>query len=251
MRPARFAFVSAVVLGSSSLAACNPFGLESDWTRGERGHTRWQISDGLCPGFGGGCALDVPLAVGASVRLVIDGVDGVPLTVTSTGGALEHGGVDTGEDRDASISVVAVDPGTARLEISDVNGVIDAASLGVRRATRLDCGTWPVDETLRWNMAGLEVRTDITLPTRSSASSSSGALNLVCRAMDDAGPLLSERAISWEVIEGEEVIALADDLFLSASVVGARVTYEAPRPGSARVRATIGEVSQELTITIE
>lgn len=253
MRPARFAFVSALLLGSASLSACGPWGPidETDWTPGERGQTRWQISDGLCPGFGGGCALDVPLAVGASVHLVVDGVDGVPLTTTITGGAIEgDGAIDSGEDRNSRIPIEAIAPGTSRVEISDMNGVIDAASVSVRAATRLDCGRMSTGQEVLWHLPGLEVTTELTLPR--SDRTSGDRFSLVCRAMDDTGPLLSERAITWEVIEGAEILTLNDDILLGTGPErGARIGYTAESTGSARVRATIGEVSQELTITIE
>lgn len=251
MRPVRFAFVSALVLGSASLAACEPFGnLDGDWTRGERGHTRWQISDGLCPGLGG-CALDVPLAVGASVHLVVDGVDGVPLGATLTGGALERdGSIDTGEDQNAMIPVRAIAPGTGRVEISDTNGVIDAASVGVRAATRLECGRMSTSQEVLWHLPGLVPTTTLTLPR--TDRSSGERFSLVCRAMDDTGPLLSERAITWEVLEGADFLTLADDLILgSAPERGARISYTAETSGTALVRVSIGDVTQELSITVE
>ncbi len=60
MRPISIFASLSLVLVSAASTACEPFGnLDGDWTRGERGHTRWQIQDGLCPGLGGGCNLPV------------------------------------------------------------------------------------------------------------------------------------------------------------------------------------------------
>jgi hypothetical protein len=250
-----FARSLAVLLAASAaLSGCSPFeGLDGRWSPGELGRTRWQISDGLCPGLGGGCALDVPLAEGARTTLEIDGVDGAELTAEVTGALGATAPVTTGEGENARLDVVASGPGTGRIAISDASGLVDRASVEVRRATRLECGRWPqIAGAVPWDMAGLDVTTSFSLPF--VGAEETATIDLVCRASDAGGPLLSADAIAWTVVEGSEALELAETglIIIPATVVrGARITYHTPGRGTAVVRVTIGDVTQDLTITVE
>jgi hypothetical protein len=231
-----------------TLAGCNPLGgLEGDWSEGEFGRTRWQISDGLCPGLGGGCDLDVPLALGASTTLVVEGASeaGNP---DVTGALSSMTATQDEEDGDWRVVVRASTAGTGTVTFNEGGEVFDRANIEVRRATRLECGLWTSADGVQWDMEGLEARTALSLPFVEADTSSP---QLVCRASDAEGPLLSADAITWEVIEGLEVIALRESGFTLNPVSGARIYYETPGSGTALVRVTLGEVTQDLTITVE
>ena len=230
------------------LAGCNPLaGLEGDWTQGELGRTRWQISDGLCPGLGGGCNLEVPLALGASTTLVIEGAQDV-LEPDVTGALTSSSATRDEEDGDWRVSVSASTAGPGTVTFNEGAAVFDRANIEVRRATRLDCGLWTSSNAVQWDMEELEAQTTLSVPFIEEGAT---APQLVCRASDAEGPLLSADAITWEVIEGDEVLALREYGFGTAPVSGARIYYASPGSGTARVRATIGDVTQELTITVE
>lgn len=244
-----------VLLAASALSGCfSPYeGLDGQWSPGELGRTRWQISDGLCPGLGGGCSLDVPLAEGARTTLEIDGVDGAELTAEVTGALAATAAVRTAEGENARLDVVASSPGTATIALSDASGLVDRASLEVRHATRLECGRWPQSAgAVGWDMAGLEVGRSLSLPF--VGVEETATVYLACRASDAAGPLLSADAIAWTVVEGSEALELAETglIIIPATVVrGARITYRTPARGTAVVRVTLGDVTEDLTITIE
>lgn len=247
------AFVLTVALAAAGSMGCEPFGnLDGDWTRGERGHTRWQTLDGLCPGLGGGCNFDVPLAVGATVTLAVDGIDGAPVTAAFTGGVAAGGGVQVDDESDTLVPIRVVSAGPGRIELSDTNGSVDAATVSGRTVTRLECGRWPTSTALDWRMQGLVVSEDVTLPL--TPMDESRPFQLVCRASDDAGPILSADAIQWTIVSGSDVLQIASTgLFFvpGSSARGARIDAITQRTGEAVVRAEIGGVSRELTITVE
>jgi hypothetical protein len=225
--------------------------LDGDWTRGERGHARWQTLDGLCPGLGG-CNFDVPIAVGASVTLAVDGIDGAPVTAAFTGGIASGGGVQVSEDSNTLVPIRVVSAGPGRTELSDANGVIDAATVFGRTVTRLECGRWPSGAYLDWRMPDLVVSDDVTLPL--TPASESPPFRLVCRASDDAGPILSADAIQWTIVSGSDVLQIGTHgLFVApgSTARGARIAALTSGAGEAAVRAEIGGVSRDLTITIE
>lgn len=245
---------------AASLAGCSVgLDLSGDWSEGERGRTRWQIDDGLCPGFGG-CALDVPLALGARPRIHVEGVDG--RRVTAAGDeivSVTDYDVLSGDDADPFFEISASAAGTGTLSLLDASGdEVDRARVQVREATALDCGVIPTGEPVRWDAPDLVPTSRVVLPIPAvdpeTGEREAHAFQLVCRARDEAGPLLSVAAISWEVLEGDDVLELRNDgLFLfSGSVVrGARIRYETLAPGAARIRASIGSVTQELDVTVE
>lgn len=244
---------------SSGCATRLDLGLGGEWSDGERGRTRWQLVDGLCPGLGG-CALDVPLAVGARPTVQVDRVDGRGLDATGDD-VVEVVAYDVGSgDPPAPLfPIEALAPGTGTLTLLDPSGdELDRVRVEVRRATRLECGALPESEPVAWDVPALEPTSHLVLPLApppgsTGGSSGSPGFQLVCRAADDAGPLLSVQAIEWTVIEGDDVLRLRNDalLDLGGPVRGARIRYTPLAAGTARVRATLGDVVEELEITLE
>jgi hypothetical protein len=251
MRPTH-AFVLTTVLAAGSIG-CEPFGnLDGDWTGGERGRTRWQTLDGLCPGLGGGCNFDVPLAVGARVTLAVDGIDGAPVTAAFTGGIEGAGGVQVDSESDTLVPIRVIAAGPGRTALSDSSGLLDAATVFGRTVTRLECGRWASGTAIDWRMASLVASDAITLPL--TPRDETRPFTLACRASDDAGPLLSADAIEWTLVSGSEVLEVSSTgLILSpgSTARGARIEALTNDRGTAVVRAQIGDVSRELTITIE
>ena len=48
-----------------SIAGCGA--VNGDGTWGEEDRSLWRIDDGLCPGVGGGCGMEVPVAAGVQI----------------------------------------------------------------------------------------------------------------------------------------------------------------------------------------
>lgn len=246
----------AAGVASTALLACSSSlaGLSGDGTNGERGRTRWSIADGLCPGLAGSCALDVPLAVGASLDLTVAGAEGAQVTATYTGAVQEAGPILVNEESSTRVRVRVRAAGAGRVELSDAHGVLDAASIEGRVVTRLECGQWSSSDGLDWRMSGLVVTDTFSGSVPPEGSEGEGQLTLVCRASDDAGPILSADAISWTILSGSENLQIASTGLLTVrgnSASGARI-YAFPREaGETVVRVQIGEVSRDLTITSE
>ncbi len=238
-----------LVLALIPLAGCNPLaGLEGDWSRGELGRTRWQIADGLCPGLGGGCSLDVPLAVGADTVLVVEGAEEATFDPEVTGALSSSSATRDEEDGDWRVSVAAATPGTGVVEFTVGSEVLDRASVEVRRATRLECGILSPSTDVSWDMPELSPTNTLALAFVEEGESSG---QLVCRASDAAGPLLSVDAIVWEVIEGGDILQLQGTGLFGGPMRGARLRYDTVGSGPARIRVTLGEVTQELAVTVE
>lgn len=249
MRPTNALALSLLTLGAAASSACSPFAsLEGEWTRGERGHTRWQTMDGLCPGIGGGCNFDVPIAVGATVRLEVDGIDGAEVEAAYTGGIAADGPVEVREDSNTIVPIVISTAGPGRTELSDANGVIDAATVFGRVITQLECGVMDQHETMQWRLENLVASTEVTLPV-----STDSRFYLVCRASDASGPILSADTIGWTIVSGSESLTISStgSFTSGSSARGARINVTGTSAGTAVVRASVGDVSQELTITIE
>jgi hypothetical protein len=245
--------VRALALATAALSlapGCSfDLGLDGDWTRGERGRTRWQISDGLCPGFGG-CALDVPLAVGAEPTLRVEGVDGRGLSAVGDDVIGVLGYRTSGEEFEPSVSVSALAPGRGVVSLRGESEEIDRVSIEVRAATALECGLWPTDVPLRWEMRDLSPTDSPTVPLAPGADD----FYLACRARDERGPLLTVRAIEWTLLEGSDVLQIRSDGLLGGwgtTAEGARIRFDALAAGTARVRAQIGGVERTMTITVE
>jgi hypothetical protein len=101
-------------------------------------------------------------------------------------------------------------------------------------------------------MPDLVVSDDVTLPL--TPASESPPFRLVCRASDDAGPILSADAIQWTIVSGSDVLQIGTHgLFVApgSTARGARIAALTSGAGEAAVRAEIGGVSRDLTITIE
>lgn len=258
-------FTSAMILASTlGLTGCFDLGLSGDSTRGERGASEWSISDGLCPGLAGDCALDVPLALGASATLEVR----VPhraladLTVRGEGAVSAAGWEIHSADSDgdgepdyepyARFTVETTSTGGGTLVLEDATGAeIDRVSMTVRAATQLTCGSIPQGEGVDWQMTHLDASESLTLPLAPVDE----AVQIACRATDESGePMLTVRAIEWEVIEGTDSVGLLED-WLSEGLVtnvvhGARVHAHTLAPGSATVRATLGDASADLAIEV-
>ncbi|AKF04095.1 hypothetical protein [Sandaracinus amylolyticus] len=244
---------SSLALLAALVVGCSFDELDGDWSRGERGRTRWQIDDGLCPGFAGGCALDVPLAVGARTRIHVTGVDGDTVFAEAEGSVqLELYDVLSSDPAEPFFEIAAMHAGTGTLRLRDrVTGdEIDRIRVEVREATELDCGALATGVDVMWDVPQLAPSDPIELLMPGIVSSEPDA-QLVCRARDERGPLLSADAIRWEVIEGADVIRLrTDGLFSFPPVEGARIRYDALARGEARIRVTLGEISRDLGVVV-
>lgn len=251
--PSRHAFLLtlATLLGATG---CKPAlsDVSGNWTRGERGITRWQINDGLCPGVGGGCAFDVPIAVGATVTLQVDGVESVPITAELTGGIEADGPPRIYESSDTIIPIRVVGPGAGRVALSDESGFLDAASVEGRVPTRLECGRYEIGQPITWRLPALEVGDELTLPLPTEEGASSGYW-LACLASDAEGPMLSADAIRWTIVSGSESLRIATTgliVFPGSSGIGARVSTYPRAAGDVVVRAELGGLSRELTVHV-
>jgi len=233
-----------------AVAGCEPpvelVETEGGWTQGELGRTRWHFNDGLCPNDRR-CDLGVPLALGASIVLQIRGAEDVTLAPTVTGALTLIEATQFEESGNWHVTVSASSAGAGAIVFSEGAAVFDRASIVVRRATRLDCGVWTSSNAVRWDMEELEASTELDVPFVEEGAREP---QLVCRAADSGGPLLSVDAITWEIIEGADVLTLREYGFGGPPVSGARIHYVTPGPGTARVRATLGDVTQDLTFTV-
>lgn len=256
--------VAMLLVSVVGLTGCFNFGLSGDSTRGERGRSDWSISDGACPGLAGDCALDVPLALGASttVEVRVPDLALANLSVRGQGAVVVTGYEIHSSDSDgdgepdyepyASFAVEAIAVGEGVLVLENaLHEEVDRVSMTVRIATRLACGSIARGLTVDWQMTSLEESSGLTL----AMTPVDQAVQIACRATDDSGePMLTVRAIEWEVIEGASSVGLLED-FLSESLVtdvvhGARVHAHTLAPGSATIRATIGDASADLAIVV-
>ena len=117
----------------ASACAFHPFDL-GDSTEGDDGHSRWSVSDGLCPGLGS-CGLEVPVAAGATIRLSVDVPDRLlaelrPIVVSGDG---VIGDVDRDPEHDQLyFDVSAGGAGTIELAIVDSESeVVDRSRVHV------------------------------------------------------------------------------------------------------------------------
>lgn len=242
----------------TAILASGCFSLDGDETRGEEGRSTWQIEDGLCPGLGGGCNLDTVLATGASVVLDvrIPGRDPSTLTITATGPVTVDGIRSTDiELEQLRVEVTATGPGDATISIEDASGeAIDRVVLSIADPVEMECGVVPEDASLGYRMENLlEDQSEVTLraPTADMAGTQR---NLACRLTDaDSEPLLSVRVVSWSVVEGTDIVRVDADPFETDPSFsrGARVGAQALAAGTARVVASVGELEEEFTITVE
>ncbi|HJL15759.1 MAG TPA: hypothetical protein RMH99_08890 [Sandaracinaceae bacterium LLY-WYZ-13_1] len=244
-----------------ALSTSGCFGLDGDTSSGEEGRSEWSIEDGLCPGLAGDCALDVPLAAGASTTLQLE----VPGRETLAGievvgeGAvvvddLEIVAPSDGEDEPyAHVDVTALEAGEGTLVLRDADGEIDRAHLTVAEPVGLSCGIYPEGEGVDWAMDDLvptEVATFAMRPVTPRPQ-------LACRLLDAEGePMLSVDIVRWEIVESDGAVLLdRGDLFASPgeSARGARIYADIRAPGVTTVRAAVGELSWtiDLTVTLE
>ncbi len=239
------------------ISGCNPFAaaFDGDSTRGERGTTQWSIDDGLCTGFGSSCALDVPIAAGATARLTIDsvGVADPAAEVVSGSADVVSATVEdaTADDRSAIVVVRTSGAGPVVVAVGSVAGEdIDRATLDVRAAATLECGIVPSGEALGWRMQNVAFAPALTIPVTPTSD-----VQLSCLARDaDGEPLLSIAAIQWTITAGSEVVQIGTDgLFVTFgdAASGARVRARGIASGAAMLRASLGDVSTEVTLTIE
>jgi hypothetical protein len=246
---ASIATLAALASLTSGCFGNDPLGLDGDWSNGDRNNTQWQIGDGLCPGLSGGCALNVPLAVGVSTSLVVEGVSSATPTVNTPANVADVAIRGDAEGQRATISFTTTAPGAAHFVISDARGVVDEATVQVRQQTGLECGVFPGAGEPNWAIAGITFREANTVGLEPSTSTA--AMNsLACRTFDASGALLSSRGVRWSIVTGT-AITLQDDDFDPAAVRGARVDYVSVERGTAQVRAEFGDVSDTFTVTVE
>ena len=252
----RTSHVSLPILALAAVASLtpgcfgnDPLGLEGDWSRGERNNTQWQLGDGLCPGLAGGCALDVPLAVGLETQLRVEGVSSAMPTVNTPSNTAGVSIRPDAENQQATISFATTAAGSARFLISDERGEVDAATVQIRQATRIECGVLRGGGEPNWAMAGLTFSETNTVPLE-PATSTAVMNSLACRTSDSTGPLLSANAIRWTIIEGTAV-TLNDHDFDPTTIRGAHIDYTTRERGTVQVRATLGELSDTFNLTVE
>lgn len=241
--------LALAALASSGCFGDDPFGLDGDWSNGERNNTQWQISDGLCPGLSGGCALNVPIAVGVQTSFTIEGVRSGSPTVNTPANMRSVTINANPENQRAFVSFTTSAPGSARFVISDENGEVDAANIQVRQATRIECGVITTETEPRWDIGGFTIDDAATVPME-PATTTAQMHSLACRTSDDAGALLSAGAIQWTILEGSAV-ALNDDDLNGATIRGAHIRYTTLSRGSVQVRATLGELTDTFSLTVE
>ena len=256
--------VAMLLVSVVGLTGCFDLGLNGDSTSGQRGRSEWSISDGLCPGLAGDCALDVPLALGASVTvevrvpnraladLAVRGEGAVSVVGYEIHSADSDGDGEPDYEPYASFTVEATSAGGGVLVLEDVaHEEVDRVTMTVRIATQLACGSIAQGESVDWQMTHLEETESLTL----AMAPVDEAAQIACRATDESGePLLTVRAIQWEVIEGGSSVGLLED-WLSEGLVtdvvhGARVHAHTLAPGSATVRASIGDATADLVIVV-
>lgn len=246
---------AALAVGSG--CAFEPFDL-GDHTDGDQGHSRWNVSDGMCPGLGS-CGLDVPVAAGASVHLVVDLPDRhvAELTPVVTAGDATIGRLTRQpEDEYIAFDVLIATAGTVELAILDPSGeTVDGSRLEARDAVGLDCGRMPENVTVGYEMAALLPDDhELTL----SAASEESAPQLACLVTDAEGtPLLSADLVHWAVEDGPGLLRIQSELldFLADdSADGARI-WVSPMStdaiGTAAITASMGDVTERFEVTIE
>lgn len=245
-------FALALAALASLTSGCfgnDPFGLDGDWSNGDRNNTQWQISDGLCPGLSGGCALNVPIAVGVQTSFNVEGVRSATPTVSAPANVRDVNINANPENQRAFVSFTTTAPGSARFVISDENGEVDAATIQVRQPTNLECGLITTETEPRWDIGGFTIDDTATVPME-PATTTAQMHTLACRTSDASGPLLSGGAITWTILEGSAV-ELNDDDLNSATIRGAHIRYTTLSQGTVQVRATFGELSDTFSLTVE
>lgn len=255
MRPYHFTapnFALALAALASLTSGCfrnDPLGLDGDWSNGERNNTQWQIGDGLCPGLAGGCALNVPIAVGVETTFSVEGVRSATPTVSSPANTRNVTIGGDAENQRATITFTTTAPGSARFVISDETGEVDAATIQVRQPTRLECGLITTENEPRWDIGGFTFPASAAVPFE-SATEIARMHSLACRTSDATGPLLSGGAIGWTIVEGT-ALSLNDDDFNTATIRGAHIHYTTLSRGTVQLTATFGELSDTFNVTVE
>lgn len=242
--------------------ACSfePFdGTFGDSTDGDRGRSRWSLSDGLCPGFGL-CALDVAVATGASTRLVVVVPDRVvaELSPLVLSGAATIGEVTRAPESDElRFELHVTGPGIIELAIVNPDGErVDTARFEARAPEGLECGVLAAGAQVRYPMVSMsEGVREVTL----RSSDTEGVPELGCRVTDASGaPLLSVDIVAWRIVrepDEDPLIAVRSHPFeLVADVVhGARVyvhPLDTERTGTATLEASLGASAQTFTVHV-
>lgn len=246
-----------------SIAGCGA--VNGDGTWGEEDRSLWRIDDGLCPGVGGGCGMEVPVAAG--VQISVDA--NVPCAErrrTSAGyvsdcellsfdavasGAAEMRATDYDvNDARIDLEVLTVSAGEAAIELRRADGTrFDRIAFEVRDAVDIECG-W-VGDRAAWDMPTLDTTSSYTVS--SSGADRATELELGCRLVDDRGlALFSSAAISWRIVEGAAISRIDDGgLFGGDTSTGARIYVRFEGRGDIRLQASFGELTREIAITVE
>ncbi|MCA9607312.1 MAG: hypothetical protein KC619_17020 [Myxococcales bacterium] len=249
-------FFAFLALGSG--CAFEPFDL-GDHTDGDQGHSRWNVSDGMCPGLGS-CGLEVPVAAGATVRMAVDlpGRRVAELSPVVVSGDAFLGDVRRRpEDELITFEVTTSSAGVVELAIVDDGGeTVDASRFEVRAPVGLDCGRVPENAALGYEMDGLLTTNHrLTLATLSSEESSP---QLACLVMDaDGAPLLSADLVHWEVEGSPRIVRIqseAFDFIDDGTADGARIWVNRSAestPGTTTIDASMGDLVERFEITVE
>jgi len=228
-------------------------------TSGQEGKTTWRMVDGLCDGgiVGDECEMSVPLAVGATPGVSVKGDANVSLAGAEFVGEGSVGvtsfDIDTSDPsiHRASLDVVANAAGPGSLVVIDSDGEeLDRVDVSVAEVDALECGKFDLDDVKTWKFPSLEVAGTVTI----LASANNDNRKLACRAVDAGGtPLLTVKAIAWEVLSPTGGVELHDDAPFGASPAhGATVVVDAPAPAqNIGVVATAGAATGTITLTIQ
>lgn len=237
----------ALTLGLVAVGGCAAI-LEGDSTSGDEGQSRWMIDDGLCPGLNENCNLEVPVVVGATLRVdvVTDCCSPSRFDVVAVGPAeVESARVD-GEDRRIDTNLRIDGPGEIILELREGDVLFDRARLVAREAAAMECGV--VRGGADWQLSGLDVVSSSTeTPDRRRAE-------LGCRLSDaDGEPLLSAGAIRWTIVEGPSNATIDSGSRISAGTGASGARIYLSTLGSADtvlLEARYGDLVEMLEITV-
>ncbi len=234
-----------------------------DSTDGEEGRSRWHISDGLCPGLVGACALDVPVATGATVRLEVELPDRL---VDEHTPAIVAGDASIGPvTRDPARETIAFDV-TARTAgeiaiaiVEDGGETTDLARLEARDPVGLECGRLEEGVEVGYAMESLLPDSrELTISRRDEDLT----VELGCLVTDAGGEvLLGVDVVSWRAADAA-LLRVSSEPFAppsASSAAGARV-YVTPRldgvdidegPVTTRLTAALGELEETFLVTLE
>lgn len=236
---------------------------EGDSTDGEEGRSRWHLVDGLCPGLAGACALDVPVATGATVRVAIELPDRLVVehTPAIVEGDASIGPITRDPERETiTFDVFARSAGAIAIAIVEDGGeTIDLARLEARDPVGLECGRLEEGVEVGYAMESLLPDSrELTISRRDEDLT----VELGCLVTDAGGEaLLGVDVVRWSAADAA-LLRVSSEPFGSlggSSTAGARV-YVTPRydgvdidegPFTTTLTAALGEIEETFLVTVE